>query len=403
MRVAMGVLGFGALFGGLIQIPGVDHVLDDASSTAPSRARRSTTIVPSDRPTPGSGWRSAALISIAGIGLAYYCYIADPGVTVRLAERFARPAPLPAQQVVLRRAHRRARLPADDRARALRERGVRAGRRSTASSPTATGAVARRRLGRPRRPVRASCAPTRCCCIGGFAALGLYFLVVAQLMLSVLLWTPLVAAVLLLALPAPRAAAGSPCSARWSTLGLAIGLAADFDPAPPACSTSIDETWIPDLGVRYQLGVDGISVFLVLLTARAVVRGDAVVGASQRPGRRALAPLLLPLRARRDRRPRRLPGPGPAALRPLLRPDAGPVLLPDRGLRRREPDRGDDEDDRLHAGRLAADAGRARSRPRSSPRTRSASSPSRSRCCASTCCRAAARSGSSASSPPPSW
>ena len=30
---------------------------------------------------------------------------------------------------------------------------------------------------------------------------------------------------------------------------------------------SIDDSWIPDLGVRYSLGVDGISVFLVLMTA----------------------------------------------------------------------------------------------------------------------------------------
>ena len=29
----------------------------------------------------------------------------------------------------------------------------------------------------------------------------------------------------------------------------------------------MNESWIPDLGVRYQLGVDGISLFLILLTA----------------------------------------------------------------------------------------------------------------------------------------
>ena len=60
MRVAMAVLGFGALFGGLIQIPGVDHVRRRPSSTGtfeelgavPHRARRP--------PTPGSASRSAA-------------------------------------------------------------------------------------------------------------------------------------------------------------------------------------------------------------------------------------------------------------------------------------------------------------------------------------------------------
>ncbi len=38
-------------------------------------------------------------------------------------------------------------------------------------------------------------------------------------------------------------------------------------PAPPGLQHVVDESWIPDLGVRYQLGVDGISVFLVLMTA----------------------------------------------------------------------------------------------------------------------------------------
>jgi NADH-quinone oxidoreductase subunit M len=85
-------------------------------------------------------------------------------------------------------------------------------------------------------------------------------------MLSVLLWTPLVAAALLLAWPrgARRwvAVAGS-----LVALGLAIGLAADFASGTPGLQHSVDAAWIPDLGVRYQLGVDGISVFLVLMTA----------------------------------------------------------------------------------------------------------------------------------------
>ena len=50
-------------------------------------------------------------------------------------------------------------------------------------------------------------------------------------------------------------------------LGLAIGLVADFDAGAAGLQHVVDESWIPDLGVRYQLGVDGISVFLVLLTA----------------------------------------------------------------------------------------------------------------------------------------
>ncbi len=85
-------------------------------------------------------------------------------------------------------------------------------------------------------------------------------------MLNVLLWAPLAAGVLLLALP--RGAA------RWVSvagtlvaLAVAIGLVAGFDSDAPGLQHVVDESWIPDLGVRYELGIDGISVFLIVLTA----------------------------------------------------------------------------------------------------------------------------------------
>ena len=97
----------------------------------------------------------------------------------------------------------------------------------------------------------------------------------------------------------------------------------------------------------------------------AVDRGAVDGGDRLRRLPRAAAPppLLPDDAARRDRHPGLVPGPGPAALRPLLRPDAGPVLLPLRRLGQRPRGRADGiggnaEDDRLHADRLAADAGR---------------------------------------------
>ena len=48
---------------------------------------------------------------------------------------------------------------------------------------------------------------------------------------------------------------------------LAIALVADFSAAEAGLQHAVDESWIPDLGVRFQLGIDGISVFLVLITA----------------------------------------------------------------------------------------------------------------------------------------
>jgi len=51
------------------------------------------------------------------------------------------------------------------------------------------------------------------------------------------------------------------------TLGLSIALVADFESGVPGLQHVIDETWIPELGVRFQLGIDGISLFLVVMTA----------------------------------------------------------------------------------------------------------------------------------------
>jgi NADH-quinone oxidoreductase subunit M len=85
-------------------------------------------------------------------------------------------------------------------------------------------------------------------------------------LLNWLLWVPL--AVGLGSFALPRTAA------RWlavagslATLGFAIAFVIDFDTGIPGLQYAVDHSWIPDLGVRYQLGLDGISLFLVLLTA----------------------------------------------------------------------------------------------------------------------------------------
>jgi NADH-quinone oxidoreductase subunit L len=88
MRVAMAVLGFGAIFGGVIQIPGVDHVLTTFFEGTFASSRFAGI-----EPSTADSWLGlgvGAVLSIAGIGLAYYCYLVNPGVTVRLAQRFRR-------------------------------------------------------------------------------------------------------------------------------------------------------------------------------------------------------------------------------------------------------------------------------------------------------------------------
>jgi len=85
-------------------------------------------------------------------------------------------------------------------------------------------------------------------------------------MLSALLWLPLAVA-LLVALAPRRAAAPLSVAGSLGTLGLAVALAFDFDKAVPGVQHFVDEAWIAELGVRYQLGVDGISLFLIVMTA----------------------------------------------------------------------------------------------------------------------------------------
>jgi NADH-quinone oxidoreductase subunit L len=89
MRVAMGTLAFLALFGGLIQVPGVDDAitkfLDPVFADSPLAAIE---------PSVGAAWVGlgiGAAISLAGIGIAYYCYVVRPELPAMLIQRL-RPA-----------------------------------------------------------------------------------------------------------------------------------------------------------------------------------------------------------------------------------------------------------------------------------------------------------------------
>jgi NADH-quinone oxidoreductase subunit L len=86
MKIAMSLLGFGALFAGFVQIPGVDDVVhrflhgsfEDSS-------------LYEQAPTTGAAWRGlsiGAVLSIIGIATAAYMYLRVPGTTAALAQRF---------------------------------------------------------------------------------------------------------------------------------------------------------------------------------------------------------------------------------------------------------------------------------------------------------------------------
>ncbi|MFE2288081.1 NADH-quinone oxidoreductase subunit M [Streptomyces sp. NPDC059443] len=88
-------------------------------------------------------------------------------------------------------------------------------------------------------------------------------------LLTVTAAVPAVGAVLTAAVPAARRTA-----AKWlalffslATLALAVLVAVRFDPGGARYQLTESHSWIPDFGVRYELGVDGIGVALIALTA----------------------------------------------------------------------------------------------------------------------------------------
>ena len=114
-------------------------------------------------------------------------------------------------------------------------------------------------------------------------------------------------------------------------LAYAVMLIVDFDTAARGLQYVTDDEWIPDLGIRYSLGVDGLNLWLVGLTA--LLFAASALWIALRPPERArlfsvhfgiaeTAVLGAFLR------------PGPGAVRPVLRPDARAVLLPGRAVGR---------------------------------------------------------------------
>lgn len=92
-------------------------------------------------------------------------------------------------------------------------------------------------------------------------------------MTNSLLWTPLVFALSGLVLP-KRAVGWWAAAGAATTLGIAVALLAGFD-SGAGMQDTVDVKWIPGLGVDYSLGVDGLNVFLLLLTALLWLGGTA--------------------------------------------------------------------------------------------------------------------------------
>ena len=86
MAMAMAVLGFGALFAGLIQVPGVDDVL--FAWLEPVFADSELSHI---HPSVGAEWRGlgiGGLIALLGIGAAYLLWVRQPELPARFRQRF---------------------------------------------------------------------------------------------------------------------------------------------------------------------------------------------------------------------------------------------------------------------------------------------------------------------------
>lgn len=93
-------------------------------------------------------------------------------------------------------------------------------------------------------------------------------------MINALLWAPLAFGIVGLFLP-KRATGWWATLGAVATLAIAIGFVAGFDGGSSGLQDTVDVTWISGLGVHYSLGIDGLNLFLILLTTILWVGGIA--------------------------------------------------------------------------------------------------------------------------------
>ncbi len=84
-------------------------------------------------------------------------------------------------------------------------------------------------------------------------------------LLSILIFLPLLGGIACF-LASERVVKGLALATSLATFGFSLLLYADYDPYGPAFQFTETVAWMPDLGVSYALGIDGISLLLILLT-----------------------------------------------------------------------------------------------------------------------------------------
>jgi len=99
--------------------------------------------------------------------------------------------------------------------------------------------------------------------------------------LSIFLWLPAAAGVLGLLLRSDKLARILAALGALGTLGYAITAVVDYDRDQGGLQYVTDRSWISELGIHYKLGLDGLNLFLILLTA--VLFLAAVLWSMRRP------------------------------------------------------------------------------------------------------------------------
>jgi NADH-quinone oxidoreductase subunit M len=101
--------------------------------------------------------------------------------------------------------------------------------------------------------------------------------------LSIVLFLPLATGLVAAFMPA-RVGRWVVFAGTLAVLAYVIAMIADFDSGDPGLQWVTDDEWIAELGIRYQLGVDGLNLFLIALTAIAWVPCTlvAAVGSQER-------------------------------------------------------------------------------------------------------------------------
>src|SRR4029077_7734306 len=196
----------------------------------------------------------------------------QPGDPAPATGTLRRGAHLPLQQVVLRRGDRLPDLAARPGDRPLRQQRLRALRHRRGDHRRHRGNGRPRRGDRPHLPERHRPHLRPLPRLRRRRPRPL--LPDPAVMINPLLWAPLAFGVVGLFLP-KKAVGWWATAGALATLAIGVIMAFAFHNGQSGLQDTVNTTWISGLGVNYSLGIDGLNLFLVLLTAVLWIGGIA--------------------------------------------------------------------------------------------------------------------------------